>query len=572
MKNLLTLTTALCLLANVSYATNYYLSSSSGNDSYTAAQAQSQSTPWKTLAKINSYMASIKPGDNILLKSGDTFTIPEGVNTGGLLMTVSGTSTQPIVISSYGTGALPIITLPAVTGWAAGATAGIYTAKFTIQTCCSLMYQDGVPMTKASSSALTDGNWYGDGTTLYYKPTTGTTANHTVTVCNINNSYIPGIDLSARQYITVNGIQFNSLGVGVKTFGATSAGEVGLTVQNCAFNYCQSGIFFMPGAGNNTNSTFQNNLFYRCQVGVRMYTISAVGGTLATTTIGTHTNCKIINNEMSQCGTTDGKTHWQSKVAGTDFEAIGLQNFMGGTIANNYIHDGYCIGISWYNLLTRSSSNNTIIGNAIMNNLKGGLIMIGDASYNYSYNNNLFANNLFVNSNGGPGSGDGTIAIYQGTLTTVNNKFVNNTLSGPLNNIAFETANAPYFTIENNIISNSGQYNFVTWHFSTKPASLTMDYNLYYQTVSPSYFAVSSNKSLAQMQALGLETHSKVANPLFVNPAANQYQLQSTSPALNTGVNVGLSYYGAAPDMGAYELASGTVVASTVAANPPKKP
>ncbi len=571
MKNTLILSVALCLLAKVSHATNYYFSSSTGNDSYTVTQAKSKSTPWRTIAKLNSSMGNFKPGDSILFKKGDLFTIPEGVNTGGLLMTVSGTSTRPIVISSYGTGTLPIITLPAIAGWTTNSSE-IYTMKSAIQTCCSILFEDGVAVTKASSSALTDGKWYGDGTTLYYKPSTGTTANHTITVCNINDSYIPGIDLSARQYITVNGIEFNSLGIGVRTFGSTSAGEVGLTVQNCTFNYCQSGIFFMPDAGNNTNSTFQNNLFYRCQVGVRMYTTAAVGGTYATRTTGTHTNCKIINNEMSQCGTTDGTTHWQSKVAGTDYEGIGVQNFMGGTIANNYIHDGYCIGISWYNLATRSSANNTIIGNAIMNNLKGGLIMIGDASYNYSYNNNLFANNLFVNSNGGPGCGDGTVAIYQGTLTTVNNKFVNNTLSGPLNNVAFENANAPYFTIENNIISNSGQYNFVTWHFSTKPASLTMDYNLYYQTVSPSYFAVSSNKSLAQMQALGLETHSKVANPLFVNPAANQYQLQSTSPALNTGVNVGLSYYGAAPDMGAYELASGTVVASTVAANPPKKP
>ncbi|HEX3385452.1 MAG TPA: hypothetical protein VHS53_09700, partial [Mucilaginibacter sp.] len=497
--------------------------------------------------------------------------IPQGINTGGLLVTVNGTSALPIVFTSYGTGAKPIITLPAVTGWVPGATAGIYTTRFTIQTCCSLMFQDGVPITKASSSALTDGNWYGDGTTLYYKPTSGTTANHTLAVSNINNSYIPGIDLSARQYVVVNNIQFNGLGIGVRTFGATPTGEVGLVVQSCTFNYCQSGIFFMPDVGNNTKSTFQNNLFYRCQVGIRMYTTAAVGGTYATRTTGTHINCRILNNEMSQCGTTDGTTHWQSSVAGTDFEAIGVQNFVGGTISNNYIHDGYCIGISWYNISTRSSDNNTITGNAIMNNLKGGLIMIGSAAYNYGYNNNLFANNLFVNSNGGPGSGDGTIAIYPGTLTTVNSKFVNNTLSGSLNNIAFENSNAPYFTIENNIISTSGQYNFVTWHFSTKPASLTMDYNLYYQS-GTGYWAMSANKTLAQMQAMGLETHSKVANPMFVNTTGNQFQLQSTSPALNAGVNVGLSYYGAAPDMGAYELASGTAVSATVVANPPKKP
>src|SRR6185312_8623813 len=44
----------------------------------------------------------------------------------------------------------------------------------------------------------------------------------------------------------------------------------------------------------------------------------------------------------------------------------------------------------------------------------------------------------------------------------------------------------------------------------------------------------------------------------FVNRAAHNYQLQAGSPALNTGLEVGLPFVGIAPDLGALE--STTVV------------
>ncbi|HWD90598.1 MAG TPA: choice-of-anchor Q domain-containing protein [Mucilaginibacter sp.] len=581
MRNVAILTVVFCLAVNVSQATNYYFSSSSGNDSYTATQAQSQSTPWKTIVKINAVMTSLKPGDSILFKKGDTFLIPEGINTGGLLVKVSGTSTQPIVFSSYGTGALPIITLPPLTTWAAGATAGIYKDSFTIQTCCSFLSEDGIPLTKASSTALTDGNWYGSGGVVYYKPTSGTPSSHTVTVANINNSYIPGIDLSDQQYITVNGIQFNSLGVGVKTYDLTT-GTIGLTIQNCVFNYCQTGIFFMPDVGNNTNSTFKNNVFYRDQCAIRMYTTSATGNRPGQTW-GTHIRCKILNNQMNQIGTTDGATHWPSSITGTDFEAIGLQNFMNGTVQGNTTTGGYHIGLSWYNITSRESSNDTIKGNTFISTGKQAVILIGDqvnGVYNYAYNNNLFCNNVFVNTNNIQ-SGNPTFQIYQGVNATTQNLLVNNTFVGNINTWYFSESNAPYFIIENNLVYNAGSYRWVEWSWGTKPASLTVAYNMYYEDSSNSAgtncpFAFGSNKSITQMQTLLMESHSVAAvNPVFTNPASGTYTLQSTSPAIDAGVNVGLPFSGKAPDIGAYEYVAASAPppppASVKPPNPAKK-
>ena len=78
--------------------TAYYISSSSGNDSNAGI---SEDAPFKTLAKASELR--LKPGDKVLLKSGDMWSkesfFPQG----------SGTPENPITISSYGEGVRPHI-------------------------------------------------------------------------------------------------------------------------------------------------------------------------------------------------------------------------------------------------------------------------------------------------------------------------------------------------------------------------------------------------------------------------------------------------------------------------------
>jgi parallel beta-helix repeat protein len=102
------LTLALGIQAN---ATNYYFSSSQGDDSRTSTQAQNSSTPWKSIDKLNSFASNLKAGDQILFKSGDTFY-------GAISTTKSGTTSAPITFSSYGSGAKPVISgLTTVSSW-----------------------------------------------------------------------------------------------------------------------------------------------------------------------------------------------------------------------------------------------------------------------------------------------------------------------------------------------------------------------------------------------------------------------------------------------------------------------
>ncbi len=79
------------------HATNYYVDSSLGADT----NAGSETTPWKTLAKVNS--TGLLPGDTVFFKRG-------GVWAETLTPPASGADGSPIIFDAYGSGELPTIT------------------------------------------------------------------------------------------------------------------------------------------------------------------------------------------------------------------------------------------------------------------------------------------------------------------------------------------------------------------------------------------------------------------------------------------------------------------------------
>lgn len=103
-KNIQIITLALLLVFqyNFTIAAKYYFSTS-GDDSRSAAQAQNSSTPWKSINKLNAVFASLKPGDEVLFKRGETFY-------GAIHINASGAQGRPITIGAYGSGDKPIIT------------------------------------------------------------------------------------------------------------------------------------------------------------------------------------------------------------------------------------------------------------------------------------------------------------------------------------------------------------------------------------------------------------------------------------------------------------------------------
>ena len=100
MNKLITITLLLLFAFNANAQTTYYVSKA-GSD---ANNGTSTSTPWQTIAKVNSHTFS--SGDIVLFKKGDTFVGNITTNSDG------------VTYDSYGSGNLPIITgLVSVTSW-----------------------------------------------------------------------------------------------------------------------------------------------------------------------------------------------------------------------------------------------------------------------------------------------------------------------------------------------------------------------------------------------------------------------------------------------------------------------
>ncbi len=78
-------------------ANEYYLSSSTGSDDNDGI---SNDSPWKSLDRLNNI--DLKPGDKILLRSGDFFT-------GSISIDIQGGISNPLVISNYGEGRKPVL-------------------------------------------------------------------------------------------------------------------------------------------------------------------------------------------------------------------------------------------------------------------------------------------------------------------------------------------------------------------------------------------------------------------------------------------------------------------------------
>lgn len=103
----LAIITIFVFAATDSFSAVYYVSSN-GNDNN---DGLSQSSPWKTLEKVNSMMSIFTPGDRILFKKNETFS-------GALTLTEPGTAGNEIIFDSYGSGSNPKITgFKEITGW-----------------------------------------------------------------------------------------------------------------------------------------------------------------------------------------------------------------------------------------------------------------------------------------------------------------------------------------------------------------------------------------------------------------------------------------------------------------------
>ncbi len=458
----------------------------------------SESAPWKTVAKVNS--TTFQPGDRILFKAG-------GVWSGELWPKGSGTSGNPIKIDMYGTGSKPAFT-------------GSQTANQTLR----LDNQEYWEISNLDISA------------------------------NYTDSFTRrGIYVHASDYGTVNHLYFNNLVIHDVWPNITH------TNNNTAKD--TGGIFFSITGG--TTVTKFND------IRIENNTIRDLDREGITLTWSSWSNRQ---GETGGAGPWTGSTNvvvrnnYFSNIGGDGLVAQGLQaplveyNTIDGFNKRNY-NVSYNAGLWAY-----STDDAVFQYNEGMNgkSTRDGMPWDADArtnrtvfQYNYSHDNEG-GSMLFI-SYGTEYSRD---AVFRYNISQNDRNFLI-TATNPIN-----------ASVYNNVFyTGSGVSAKV---FNTSSGTAAFKNNIFYNQGTAATggwgagYTYSNNVVYGNYASLPSDPSLITADPKFVNPGTGGngrntmagYQLQSTSPAINSGVSIagnggkdfwGNPLYVGTPDRGAYE-------------------
>ncbi len=517
--------TALCVLLSQAacFATDYYVDASAGND---GNSGKSTSAPWKTIAKVNSYTGFVA-GDRILLQRGRTWREQ-------LTVPVSGVSGSPVVFGAYGTGSNPMLKGSAlVTNWAS---AGSSRWSASLGSAPNQVFFNGVRGTrKSGTSSLTAArDWYWASGVLYVYATSDPDSAYTS----------PGIEASIRPPTRSYGI-------------IHMAGRQYVTVQDIDVSQSASyGIYIRP--------TSRYITVQGCDVGH-----SLDGGIVASTGTTPSTQINVINCSVHH---NNGGFKEGAPGVATYHEGLTMEGIDGFLVRGTQVYANYMEGSNF-----KRGARNGIIENCLL--YANGLInqyiegatniqirynKIYDCTYNagieFGLETNTYSNdtisiydNLFWGNSGGVSFWASSVTAQTKNISICNNTFFSNWeairwKSGATDNYSGTN------TIKDNLIWQNGAGNWAIRDYTTNRQALsrtTIAYNAF-QSGSPTDTTGTSAKV--------------VTNPYFVNAGSGDFHLASSSPCINAGTSVGLTRdfdgtavpQGNAPDLGAYEYASGT--------------
>lgn len=414
---------------------------------------------------------------------------------------------------------------------------GRYTANIPVG--LAKLWEDGIPLQRAKNNTLVDGNFYHiHGEPIYYKPTSGVPANHTITYLS-DYSIQAGIHIEDKSKIYVGSLSPGRLKFGrcrgVFTNSATVAVS-DIVIDNCYFEYSYDCYLNLGIAGEGTNKVeIKNNEFYCCRSAIRPYVKCSY--------------FSIHDNYGYGVGTIDGSKCW-NWIGGGDKEFIGIATPRNCIIYNNISVDGHNIFIHQYTKSDGSPSYNNVYYNNYCYNNKAQFICIqGDPGLEWTTYSNMFYNNIGINvaTGGEAGSAeDRAILIRESTVPAKSqNYFYNNTVIGGARGIHFwgvdDEKNNYYYTFKNNIFRNqSGTSVHLNW---ATLDNTVFAHNCYGKDV---FYDGTAYKTLSdwKIEFPNQEQNSILSSPLFVNEGGStpkDYRLYTGSSCIGAGTNVGLT-------------------------------
>jgi hypothetical protein len=507
-------------------ATNYYISSA-GND---ANDGTSISTPWKTIAKINN--STFLPGDSILFRRG-------GMWREQLVIPSSGVAGKLITFSAYGTGPQPVINGADIkTGWVSGYTH--VNGNQNANTTRAMVVIEGVIYSEATSIYhLNSANKY------FIK--TGSTPDslYVYSTTDPDKAYV---EVSKREYCIITANGSNS-----KRF---------IEISDIEVRYAgRAGIYFEGPGASTTDSLNGSSIVRRCTAYAnRLFGMAHVDH---------YDNVLFEDCEANYNG--NGFYSW-----------VADEGTFRRCSAANQIHYGAISLISDGGAIQCYQGNNWLVENCYSINDYdaihidcGGIAANAIIRYNKVFNSRSGSPSTPGMGVGGLGAG-GTIQIYYNLIVNSASdafecyskmkgkvEFYNNTIylkPGTGTNGTIYLAYGDNFIFKNNIITREGATRpLVTILYSPMTAN---DYNLYYN-FPPAYsfqfyYRGYHNNLPLWRTATGQDINSQRGDPLFVNKDSD-WTLQAGSPAINKGVNVGLTRdilgnpIVGLPDIGAFE-------------------
>ncbi len=567
MKKILTILLLFAIKANAQ--TIYYVSWSTGSD---ANNGTSMASPWKSLQKTENQL--LNPGDKILFKRGDVWDFNNEISYfDGFDVSGSGTSGNYIELGTYGTGEKPKFrdrqTVPGWTNssnWVSrgGNRWAIYISgvkPLTVNTRYRF-WIDSVevacpdPASATPTAVTSTARWAVTTDSLYVYSLTNPATTFTY-MQKSNSKKVTGFRVNGRSYIKISNLDVGSSATtSISIYGNSS----NILIDSCIAGF--DGVFSPIIVRNATNGAITNNeinsgykinnqfLFYSAEDGI----------SLNEGTIGWDVSYNTVIN-MNHSG-------------------IEFDNNGSGVVQNNNVHHNYVTSpdVSYsrgfaYNA-GAGASNNKFYSNVIYNTQTSNQIAAGGLDFYYnvidsvtkplyrpdydragaalaiiSYNSqqiknvNIF-NNTIVNSQNMALDIEGRRTDSITDLKVINNILVNNATGGQ------ETNPYQIYLLDNNPIV----------------ARLTFRNNIIYKTGQSILIFYSPNsvnsgwpKTVAQFNSTnGIDgniiTGNMNVDPVFVSQT--DLHLQTGSPAIDAGFNVGLPYNGTAPDIGAFETGS----------------
>lgn len=440
------------------HATNYHVSTT-GND---ANAGTSTAAPWKTLAKIAAYSASpgFQPGDQILLKAGETFE-----NFGSVVFSGSGAAGSPIVFDRYGAGAKPnVITGQKVlSGWAA-TSGGVFKWQ-SLSSDAAHLWEDGVYQRKASDATCADGAWFHDATTreVFWKPSSGTPTAHVVRTTQNGGTGLSFVD---RSHITVRNLAFPGTSTPL-SFRAFTGNVSGITVEDCDFQWNVTAINLHYPDRRLEDVVLRGNTITNVLFATKFW----CDGTAALS--GRMVNVLIENNTIRDLDV-DGRFD----PAGTqDHEAIYIQSPIGLVIRGNTVENvrpgvNGGNGISIWVPSLQGGFDNILVEHNFLNNTDTGIGAFGGSTPD-RVSNAVIRHNVSCNNRRGFNlntrcTSPGALKVMHNTahncLTGITLEFQSgwevrhNIFSDTTTHIAFKSAvtNGALFPINNNLYHATG--------------------------------------------------------------------------------------------------------------------